>query len=207
MNGLPNWDMFNVVVYIREKSMKKIVICLILLMLQASGVCAATIYLDFSTGTYNGSNTLYEEDGFTVEASHGFHRIRLDTLAWYEGDNIITVSADSGLFDLNYLTIGNRAFAGLTFESSKGGSLSVGSISGLLSFPGEEWNSIDYFTVTTQTHFDILNQLDNISVTTVPLPPSLLLFFSALMLLYLMKYVTRKSCHSLSVTRTPRLVQ
>ncbi|MCU7839791.1 MAG: hypothetical protein KZQ94_10495 [Candidatus Thiodiazotropha sp. (ex Troendleina suluensis)] len=182
--------------------MKNTVMTIMLFLLQVSGVYAATIHLDFSTGIYNGSNTIYEEDGFTVEASHGFHSVRLNTLAWYEADNIINISSGGDLFDLEYLTIANRAFAGLLFESSKGGSFTVGSISGLLTFPGEEWNAIEYFTVSTQLDFDILNQLDNISITTVPLPPSVLLMISGLLLLYLMKYISRKSCRSLSLAMT-----
>lgn len=173
--------------------MKNTVIAIMLFFLQIPSVYAATINLDFSTGIYNGSNTIYEEDGFTIEASHGFHSIRMNTLAWYESDNIITISSGGALFDLENLIIANRAFAGLLFESSKGGTISVGSISGLLVFPGGEWNAIEYFTVTTKSNFDITNQLDNISITTVPLPPSLLLMISALLLLCCKNYITSSS--------------
>jgi hypothetical protein len=173
--------------------MKNTVILLTLLLLLVPKAYSSTINLDFSTGTYNGSNYIYEEDGFDVAASHGFHSIRLNTLAWYEGDNVITISSDGDLFDLNYLTIVNRAFAGLEFKSSKGGLISVGSIAGLLTFSGEEWDAIDYFTISSITHFDILNQIDNVSLTTVPSPPSALLFFTALFLLWLTKYLTNKS--------------
>jgi len=168
--------------------MKKVLICLFLAMVFYFQTYAAAITLDFSSGAYNGSNTVYNEDGFRVEASHGFNSIHLGTLAWYEGDNVITISSGGNLFNLDHLTIVDSAFAGLTFKSSNGGLISVGSISGPLDFQGEKWDSISYFTITTITHFDILNEIDNVALTTVtaiPEPMSALLFLSGLVLLWL----------------------
>ena len=167
--------------------MKKLLLISIVFLLLTSESYGAPVKLDFTSGIYNAANNLYEEDGFTVTASHGFHTVRLDTLAWYESDNIITVSSDGGLFDLDNLRLANTAFAGLIFESSKGGYASFGSVSGLLSFYGDEWDGLEYFTVTTMIKFDILNQIDDVNLSTVPLPSSLFLLFSSVVSLFLLK--------------------
>lgn len=131
--------------------------------------------LDFSSGQYNPSNTVYAESGFTVQASHGFHNVRLGTLAWYEGDNTITITSDGGDFDLTQLTLANTAYAGMRFESSKGGSKVIGGISGVLDFSGESWQSVSYVKIRTVTAMDVLNQIDNMVVTPVPESASSLL--------------------------------
>ena len=151
-------------------------LCAAALSIAANSTHATT--LNFSSGQYSQANTKYSESGFTVEASYGFHSINLNSLAWYEGDNIIKITSDSGLFDLKELSIVSPAYAGLIFESSKGGYQSFGSISGLIKFSGEEWQSISEVRIRTLTKADILTQLDNIVVSAVPEPSSSI--FSAL---------------------------
>ncbi len=158
----------------------------LLLSLFCLNAYAVPVTLDFSSGVYNDNKDLYLEDGFTTHASEGFDSIGLNTLAWYETDNIMSISSAGNLFDLNNLWIANTAYAGLIFESSKGGFTKVGSISGPLSFLGDEWQGIESFTIRTSlTNFDILNQIDNITLDTVSVPESssMLLFLFALLLL------------------------
>ena len=139
-----------------------------------SGAGHATT-LNFSSGQYNAANSVYTESGFTVQASHGFHTVHLGTLAWYEGDNTITITSADSAFDLHQLTLVNTAYAGMIFESSKGGSKSIGGISGLVSFSGDEWQSLSYLKIRTITGGDILNQIDNIVLSPVPEPGALTL--------------------------------
>lgn len=160
--------------------MKKFLLMLIVLLLLGGQSYAALITLDFTSGAYDADNALYTQDGFTVAASHGFHSVPLGTLAWYEGDNILTVASGGSLFDLDNLTVVNPSFAGLVFESSKGGYASFGLVSGPLTFAGDAWEGMAYFTITTLTHVDILNQIDNVNLSTVPLPSSLVLLLSAI---------------------------
>lgn len=131
--------------------------------------------LNFSSGQYNQLNNLYSESGFTVQASHGFHTVNLGTLAWYEGDNTITIASDSDYFDLVQLTLANTAYSGMIFESSKGGSKSIGAISGIVNFTGDAWQSISYVKIRSLTGTDILNQVDNIVLTPVPEPAAFIL--------------------------------
>jgi hypothetical protein len=146
--------------------------------------------LNFSSGQYNQANDKYIESGFIVEASHGFNSINLNNLAWYEGDNIIRITSQSGLFDIHQLNIVSPAYAGLVLESSKGGYQSFGSISGLINFSGDEWQSVSLIEIRTITKTDILTQLDNIVLSTIPEPNSgalSLLGFLALFLTLKMK--------------------
>jgi len=153
---------------------------------------ATPIVLDFSSGTYTQNNKGYAEDGFDVTADYGFHNIRLDTLAWYETSNTIEISKNIGLFNLENLTVINTAFLGLEFESSKGGKFSVGSVKGTIIFSGHEWNGINSFTIKTiLNRSDILNQIDNIYLTTLPVEvsePSTPFIFSLFLLLILLKH-------------------
>lgn len=154
---------------------------------------AMPIVLDFSSGTYSQNNTRYEEDGFNVTADYGFHSIRLGTLAWYETTNTINVSTTTGSFDLESLTVANPSFAGLRFESSKGGQVLVGRYSGVLNFYGESWSGITSFTIKTiLSSFDILNQIDSIHLNTIPVkvsePTSHFLILIFLLLISLKHY-------------------
>jgi len=153
---------------------------LVVLILVSFKAFSSPIVLDFSSGSYDLNNKTYLEDGFKVSADHGFHKIRLGTLAWSETSNTIEISSSTFLFNLEKLTIVNTAFMGLIFESSKGGSVTVGGINGVLNFSGEEWHSINSFTVRTiLNRTDILNQIDNIYLNTIPAnvpePPSFML--------------------------------
>jgi len=147
----------------------KNLLCLIILTLVSFKAFSSPIVLDFSSGSYDLNNKTYLEDGFKVTADYGFHNIRLGTLAWYETSNIIEISSNAFLFNLEKLTIANTAFMGLIFESSKGGNVTVGGINGVLNFSGEEWSSINSFTVRTiSNRTDILNQIDNMYLNTIP---------------------------------------
>ncbi|MDO6685803.1 MULTISPECIES: hypothetical protein [unclassified Agarivorans] len=140
---------------------------------------AGTIRLDYSDDFYDSSSGSYFEDGFTTTATNGFHSVKMNDLAWYETDNLLSISSEGSLFNLVYLRLPHRAFAGLTFESSKGGLLSVGSISGYVFFDGDDWQGIDSFTVRTSlSNFDILTRIESIVLDTTPVaePSTLILF-------------------------------
>lgn len=173
----------------------KQILTMILLSLIPIKILATPITLDFSSGSYDVNNRKYLEDGFKVTANYGFHNIRLGTLAWYETSSTITVSLENGmLFDVKSLTVVNRPFLGLVFESSKGGTVSIGSITGPLDFSGEKWNSISSFTIKAGSNYaDILNQVDNINLNLARIKvvePStlLLLLFS-----YIFLFIKRNS--------------
>lgn len=152
---------------------------IVVFFLFSAPVVATPVILDFSSGTYNFANNKYEEDGFIVSASRGFHSVMLNTLSWSGGDNVITLSRESGeVFDLVDLDITVRAFAGLVFESSKGAMVSVGSISGLFSFSGDQWRGIDFFTIKNSIDANILTQIDDIRLAetrVIPAPPTIVL--------------------------------
>jgi hypothetical protein len=183
--------------------MKKVVY-VILLMIFSVKSFATPILLDFSSGTYNQSNKMYMEDGFNITANYGFHNIRLDTLAWDETSNTIEVSKSDGFFDLDKLTVVNTAFMGLTFESSKGGKVSIGGIKGVLNFSGEEWHGIKSFTIKTiLNNNDILNQIDNIYLNDLPVnvpePSSLFLLLAPLLLVLYMHNKSFQPRHFVAV--------
>ncbi len=160
--------------------MKKYILCILCLLVQSTA-SAQSVTLDFSSGSFNSARSIYQEDGFIVKASHGFHRIPTGNLAWYEAGSFITIAAgNSGHFNLNSLTIVSPPFSGLTFESSKGGLLRIGSITGPLSFDGPAWNDITSVKISQTYSNNILNQIDNIVLTPVPEPASLLLMISGL---------------------------
>ncbi len=151
---------------------------------------AAPINLDFSSGTYmqrpplNYVN-LYEQDGFsvyTVDSLHQFHETFGSygpRLAWYEGDTVIRIDGPSS-FTLTSIEVPTPAFAGLKFTSSKGEVVTTGSATGTIFFTGPGWAGMEYFTVNTQLSTDILTELDNFVVTSVPLPSALVMFSSSL---------------------------
>ena len=153
---------------------------------------ATPVVLDFSSGLYTQNNKRYAEDGFDVTADYGFHNIRLGTLAWYETSNTIEISKNSGFFNLESLTVINTAFLGLEFESSKGAKFSIGAVKGTINFSGHEWSGINSFTIKTLLNRnDILNQIDNIYLTALPVKvsePSTPFLFSFFLLLILLKH-------------------
>jgi len=168
--------------------MRKLWLVLALTLLASADVLAGPIILDFSSGTYSSNRQIYTESSFDFVASHGFHSVDLGTLAWYETSNLITVSSADGLFSLEALDIVNPAYAGLVFTSSRGGQIGVGSGANDLSFSDENWMDIESFTISTRlTSFDILNQLDNISVSltsaSVSEPPTIFLLVLGILLL------------------------
>lgn len=140
---------------------------------------ASLVNLDFSSGMYYGNSNYYSEDGFLVTASDQFEFSDRGVLAWYDTSDYFEVKSDAGsLFNLEQLQIVVPAYAGLTFESSKGGSASFGSISGPISFSGDEWRDIESFNIRTiVSSFDIYNAVDNIQLSyKVPEPSTLVLF-------------------------------
>lgn len=168
--------------------MRKLKYAVMVLILISLNVVAEPIILDFSSGSFSENNRKYNKDGFVVEASHGFHSVNLGTLAWYETTNLITVSYGNELFSLESLDVVARAFAGLMFASSRGGSIRLGSGVGHFDFFGEDWTDIEYFTISTSLNtFDVLTQLDNIVVSPVSVsvsePPTIAILVLALGLL------------------------
>lgn len=153
---------------------------------------ATAVTLDFSSGTYNnptGASGLYLEDDFRVSASSGFHKTYGTygpTLAWYDSWTTIRVEYTLGTFDLHSVLVPMPPYAGLVFNSSKGGQQTYGSVTGTLSFSGPQWSDMDYVTIHSMTNFSILTELDNFTLTPreqivqTPLPHTLLLLASGL---------------------------
>ncbi len=163
---------------------------------------AVPVVLDFSSGEYSASNDSYTEDGVIVSANNGFHSTSLGTLAWYETNNLISVSANGGLFNLESLDIESPAFFGLKFESSKGGIVTAGSSASFVTFSGEDWGDISFFTVSTILNSaDILNQIDNISLTfaaaSVPEPSPIALF--AILFVFLLMGKNKQISHKIKL--------
>jgi hypothetical protein len=135
----------------------------------------AGITLDFSSGHFTSQPPFsninrYEQDGFsvrTVDPSHEFSTTfgtYGPTLAWYESETVIRVDAGGEKFSLLSIEIVTPVYAGLIFQSSRGGKVSVGNITGELTFTGSGWTDIEYFTITTQLNFNVLAELDNMVI-------------------------------------------
>jgi len=159
---------------------------------------AAPVTLDFSSGIYStrpplGYVNQYQEDGFTVATQSALNQFSTvggtygPTLAWYESGVVIRIDRGGALFNLDSVFIPVPAYAGLRFQSSTGAVVTVGSISGTLTFADLGWSGIDYFTVRTSAGFNILTQLDNVVVNSVPLPATLPLLLSGLVGLVAMR--------------------
>ncbi|CAB5151880.1 hypothetical protein D3OALGA1CA_4476 [Olavius algarvensis associated proteobacterium Delta 3] len=171
------------------KRMRSLMVA-ILLIVTAGPLSAAVVTLDFSSGDYierppSYNVNQYDQDGFSVyttDPSDTFHETfgtYGPTLAWYETDIVIRIDGPEP-FTLRSVDVPTPAFAGLEFTSSTGGSIQTGSGTGTLYFSGPDWSDMDYFTVRTPLSFDILTELDNIEINTVPLPSSLFLLASCL---------------------------
>ncbi len=168
--------------------LKQLLVFSALLFCSVSRLHATPVTLDFSSGAYiqrpplNYVN-LYEQDGFSVyteDSLHQFHETFGSygpRLAWYEGDTVIRVDGPA-LFTLTSIDVPTAAFAGLEFTSSKGDVVTAGSGTGTIFFTGPGWSGMKFFTVNTRTGFDILTELDNFVVATVPLPSAVVLFLS-----------------------------
>ena len=162
-----------------------------LLFLMAPASFAATVAIDFGSGVYSarlGYINVYQEDGFTVATQSpldSFSKVGGNygpTLAWYNYATVINVNHGGALFSVNSIDFAGPAFAGVTFQSSTGGVVAVGSTTGTKLFPASGWTDIQSFTIRTSSTFNILTQLDNLVVTTpVPLPPAILLLISGLL--------------------------
>ena len=162
-----------------------------LLFLMGQASFAATVAIDFSSGVYSarlGYVNVYKEDGFTISTQSNvdsFSQVGGNygpTLAWYNHATVIDVNRGGALFSVNSIDFVVPAYAGVTFASSTGGVLTVGSITGTKLFPTSGWSNIQSFTITTTTATNILTQLDNLVVTTpVPLPPALILLASGIL--------------------------
>lgn len=169
-----------------------IIYILFLLAFISKPSAAATVTIDFESGAYSsrsGSVNVYKEDGFTVATrsplssfSQVFEKYG-PALAWYEYATVIDVNRGGELFNVNGIDLAAPAFAGVTFESSTGGLLKLGSSSGTKIFPETGWTNLQSFTIRSSSSFDILTQLDNLVVTPVPLPPAALLLVSGLICL------------------------
>ena len=162
-----------------------------LLFLMGQASFAATVVIDFSSGIYSarlGYVNVYKEDGFTIStlsSADSFSQVGGNygpTLAWYNHATVIDVNRGGALFSVNSIDFVVPAYAGMTFESSTGGVVTVGAITGTKLFPASGWSNIQSFTIRTTTATNILTQLDNLVVTTpVPLPPALLLLVSGIL--------------------------
>jgi len=158
---------------------KRLFSIVLVTLLPLTTVFASVVTLDFSSGTFSKQATwspginLYEQDGFNVKTANAQDTFSIPTftaLNWYDGLTEIIVASGIGTFDLNNLNVTTKAYAGLTFSSSKGDIVTVGSITGIVNFSGAGWENINYFKISKTQNFDIFSSIDNITLTTVAAP-------------------------------------